>query len=501
MRLLLLGINHRTAPVALREALAVGSDRLPEVLAAFGQQFKAPCEAVLISTCNRTELYVARPAEASPNIDELRHFLAQQTGASAEMVTAASIHREQQPAVHHLFRVTAGLDAMAVGESQVLGQVRRAYEAAQHAGTAGRTMHRVFQRALGAAREAHRHSGVDTLRQSVSSMAVEFAGNLFESFRDKTVVGLGAGEITKSTLLRMLEKRPARTWVVNRTHAAGLALAQSLGLSLDADNATGDTPAADHAPAFDNDLPGEQPRSQPRGPFRGRGGARDWADLGQVLVEADVVLTGTASAQPVITEAMFRPLLKRRRHRPLFLIDLAVPRDVEPAVGTLPNVYLYNIDDLNAALAQIPERREKIERCEVLVREAAERCVGAGQHQDVGVLVRQLRQKLLAIGDDEKQRTRRKLAALEVNGEAERIQKLLDEHTHRLLNKVLHLPLSRLEGKGPRSAPTDPDRPEAGPSLGFYAAALRRLFDLDESADNPVDNQFAGGDESASVQE
>ena len=444
MRTLLLGINHRTAPVELRESIAVTTARLPAVLNHFRETFGPPCEAVLLSTCNRTELYIARPTHAPPSIDELRVFLAEQTGTAVDVLTGASIHREQQTAVHHLFRVTAGLDAMAVGEPQVLGQVRRAYEAAQSAGVVGPTLHRVFQSALSETRKAHRGSGVDTLRQSVSSMAVEFSGNLFESYRDKTVAGIGAGEITKATLRQMLEKRPGRTWVVNRTMQTGLALAKTLGLSLD--------PAASGVA----DKHG--------------GGARPWEELDEVLVEADVVLTGTGASEPVITVDRFRPLLKRRRHRPMFLIDLAVPRDVEPAVGMLPNVYLYNLDDLNTALSAIPQRREKIERCEALVREAADRCVGASQHQDLGVLIRQLRSRLADIGDHENIRTKRKLQALHEAGEYEKIDKLLDEHTHRLVNKVLHLPLSQLDSKD-KQAP-----------LGFYAAALRRLFDLDDSA-------------------
>lgn len=451
MRVLLLGINHRTAPVALRESIAVTAEQLPTFLQRFGEKFASPCEAVLLSTCNRTELYVARPTRASPNADELRAFLAEQTGVSVDALTGASIHREQQTAVHHLFRVTAGLDAMAVGEPQVLGQVRRAYDAAQAAGTVGPTLHRIFQSALSETRKAHRNSGVDTLRQSVSSMAVEFSGNLFESYHDKTVVGIGAGEITKATLRQMLEKKPGRTWVVNRTMATGLALAKTLGLSLD-ESAAG--------------KEAETPRGNSGG---GGGGARPWEELDEVLVEADVVLTGTAASEPVITVEQFRPLLKRRRNRPMFLIDLAVPRDVEPAVGTLPNVYLYNLDDLNAALSAIPQRREKIERCEAMVREAADRCVGASQHQDLGVLVRQLRGKLRDIGDGENGRTKRKLQSLHDAGEYHKIDKLLDEHTHRLINKVLHLPLSQLDNKDKQSP------------LGFYAAALRRLFDLDDT--------------------
>lgn len=445
MRFLLLGINHRTAPVALRESLAIGSERLPAVLAALKQKFPGPgVEGVLLSTCNRTELYIARPSQSPPDIETLRGFLAEQCGADLDALTAASIHREQQPAVHHLFRVTAGLDAMAVGETQIVGQVRRAYEAAQRADTVGPALHRIFQSALREVKQAHQQSGVATLRQSVSSMAVEFAGNLFESFADKTVVGLGAGEVTKATLRRMLEKKPGRTWVVNRTAEAGLELAAQLGLSSDSSTTLS-------------------------------GGARPWEALDEVLVEADVVLTGTAAAEPVITAERFKPLLKRRRHRPLFLIDLAVPRDVEPAVGTLPNVYLYNIDDLNAALADVPRRREKIDRCEALVRDAAERCLGAAQHQDLGALVRQLRTKLLSIGEAERDRTQRKMQALHAAGQYDQIEKLLDEHTHRLINKVLHLPLSRLDAKGGRS------EPDAGVPMGFYAAALRRLFDLDES--------------------
>lgn len=436
MRFLLLGLNHRTAPVELRESLALGPERLPEVLRHFTGQFPG-VEAALLSTCNRTEFYVARPSHAAPDIQALRQFLAAQTGADLDALTAASIHREQQPAVHHLFRVTAGLDAMAVGETQVIGQVRRAYEAAKRANTAGPTLHRVFQAALREVKQAHQQSGVAGLQQSVSSMAVEFAGNLFESFTDKTVVGLGAGEVTKATLRRMLEKRPGKTWVVNRTAATGVALAAQLRLGQDV--------SALHF-----------------------GGARPWEALDEALVEADIVLTGTASAQPVITAARFKPLLRRRRHRPLFLIDLAVPRDVEPAVGTLPNVYLYNIDDLNAALAEVPQRREKIDRCEAMIRDAAERCMGAAAHQDLGALVRQLRTKLLAIGEDERQRTRRKMQSLHASREYDKIDKLLDEHTHRLINKVLHLPLSQLDRKdGPTSA-------------GFYAAALRKMFDLDE---------------------
>ncbi|MEM6550786.1 MAG: glutamyl-tRNA reductase [Planctomycetota bacterium] len=445
MRVLLLGVNYRTASLSLRESLAIGPDRLPQVLAAFRERFPDSAECVLLSTCNRTEIYVARPTHAEPSVEAMRAFLAEQTGADADELRALTIHREQHPAVHHLFRVTAGLDAMAVGESQVLGQVRRAYNAARDAGTAGPSLHRVFQSALQEARKAHRLSGADNLRQSVSSVAVAFAGNLFESFHDKTVVGLGAGDVTRAALRRMQERRPGKTWVVNRTTETAAKLAQELQL------------------------------------HEAGGGARPWHDLDEVLVEADIVLAGTASTTPVITAERFHTLIKKRRNRPLFLIDLAVPRDVEPEVGTLPNVYLFNLDDLNTAMAEAPEHRDRIDHCEALIRAAAERCMGAAQQQDLGVLVRQLRGKLLGIADDERDRTVRRMRHLHATEQYDRIESLLDEHTHRLINKLLHTPLSQMNSpRRPNVSPDDTTAAPNGASMGFYAAALRRLFNLQD---------------------
>ena len=450
MKLWLIGVNHRTAPVALREPLAVSAEALPAFLAAFRERF-AHGEAVLLSTCNRTELYVAHPAGADPGADALQAFLCQQTGTPRDLLDQAALTCDQHDAASHLLRVTAGLDAMAVGESQVLGQVRRAYEAADTAGTVGRAMHRLFQSALKGARKARRESGVEAMDQSVSTMAVEFAGGLFESFADKKIAGVGAGEITKATLQRMLELKPAGTSVVNRSAPAGEQLARTLGLGTSA------------AP----------------------GGARGWDELDAVLVEADVVITGTAAPAAVITRERFRPLLKRRRRRPLFLIDLAVPRDVEPAVGDLPDVYLYNIDDLNAALAKVPGRRERIAACADLAQRAADDCWTQLQRRDVGVVVRQLRERLLEIGERESQRTTGKIAAranaVPAGGaggadaaDPSEIARLLDEHTHRLVNKIMHLPLSRI----------DPGHGHEQELDGGDIGALCRLFGLDEQGDD-----------------
>ena len=434
MRLVLLGMDHRTAPVEVRERLAFGGDAIETALGALRQQY-AECEAVLLSTCNRTELYVARPAQRPPSIEDLRAFLAEQHAVPVETVTAHSLHREQEQAVRHLFRVCAGLESMVLGEPQILGQAKRAYEAANARGTVGPVLHKIFQQAVATAKRVRTESGIGEGRVSVASVAVDFARQIFEGFADKTVLGIGAGDMAKTTLRHLKAQSPRHLWIANRS--------------------------LDRAAALAEDLEVAPPQ----------GGARSWEDLDGLLVEADIVLTSTAAQEPILTAERFRPLIRKRRNRPLFIVDIAVPRDVEPAVGGLSNVYLYNIDDLQQVVAANFEgRRDQVERCEAEVAEAAAACLRQVQNRDLGQLVRQLRNQLHEIGELEQKRTHRKLAALGLSDQEAAVEKILNEHTHRVINKILHLPLSELHGKN------------ADAPLGFYAAALRRLFRLEEDS-------------------
>ncbi len=437
MRILMLGLNHRTADVTVRERAALDASALASHCTALRDAFPQ-CEAVVVSTCNRCELYVARPAHASPTVEQLRAWWSQRTGLQVESLTAATLHREQEPAVQHLFRVTCGLDSMVVGEAEVLGQVRRAYEASCAAGSAGQSMHGLFQRAIAVAREVRTQTGLGKDPGSVGGVAVRFAQSVFESFEDKTVSAVGAGEMGKVVMRKLLRHGPRRAWIVNRTAGRAEVLAQTLGLSA------------------------------------AQGGARPWDELSNVLVESDVVVTATGATQPVITEAMMKAVVKRRRNRALFLLDLAVPRDVEPGVGALPNVYLYNVDDLRAAIDDDPARHAMLEACEARVLKEAAASMHQLQHRDVGQLIRALRGKLNDFAAVEQERSRKKIQSMPINGQAQEVERLLEEHTHRLINKVLHLPTSQLR------------RPSCGGEggdvrLGFYAAALRRLFDLQDS--------------------
>lgn len=448
MRMLMLGFNHRTAPLELREALAFDNDKAGEAIRQLRAHHPAS-ECVVLSTCNRTEFYLARPTHDPPSIEQLRAFLADATGVHADTVRAASIHREQEEAATHLFRVTAGLDSMVLGEPQILGQVKRAYELADQHGAVGPVLHRLFQGAITASKNIRNQTGIDQGRTSVSSVAVAFARNIFDHFNDKTVLAIGAGEMIKAALASLQRENPQRLLLVNRTYERATELAKVLGLV-----------GNDH-------------------------GARAWEDLDTLLVEADIVVSCTAASEPLITEDRFKPLLRMRRGRPLFILDLAVPRDIDPKIGSMRNTYLYNLDDLQQAVkATESDRIEIAAQCEGLLKTHVDRCMGEIQHRDVGRLVKQLRERLHDIAKEEQGRTTKKLVALNGQTTEQGIEDLLAQHNHRLVNKILHMPLSQLDR-------SDPDAP-----LGFYAAALRRLFDLHDQPDMPAKDdkgQTAGG--------
>ena len=437
MRLTLISINHRTAPVELREKLALPpqtlAQRLPRMREACGSD-----ELAVLATCNRVELYAARPRPADVTADKLRTALAEQFGLTGETLAPVALLREQTEAVRHLFRVAAGLESMVLGEDQVLSQVKRAYDLATGAHTVGPVLHQVFQQAIATARRVRRETAVGSGRLSVGSVAINFARQVFEHFEDKTVACLGAGELIKATLPHVAALRPGRLCLLNRSPERAIALRTSACL---------------------RDVNAQ---------------ARPWDELDNLLVEADLILSCTGSPEPIVTAERFRAVRKRRRNRPLVILDVALPRDFDPALGQAANVYLYNLDDLQEVVrANLGQRSDAVDDAGRLVNHAVDRCVQQLYHRDVGQLVRRLREWLHDIGRIENDRTARKLAAL-ANGDPQQAQalaQLLDQHTHRLVNKLLHLPLQRLDDK-------DEDAP-----LGFYAAALRELFDL--SPDTP----------------
>lgn len=421
MHLICVGISHHTAPVALRERLALPRRRADQLLTDLAQRFDQ-AELAVLSTCNRTELYVARPLHGHPRIEELVDELCTMAGASADELMPVIYHYDNERAIRHLFKVTAGLDSMVVGENQIVSQVKEAYDAAQRAETAGRAIHRVFQLALATSKRVRNATGVGEGRVSVAGVAVEFAGHLFETLCGKRVLAVGAGEMSELAIRAFAAQGATELVTTSRTLANAEQLADRAG-----------------------------------------GVARPFDDLAAHLAGADVVITSTGADEPIVNAAMMKRVMKRRRHRPIFVIDLAVPRDFDPAAGDLANVFLFNLDDLHRAVGtHTAARGEAIGEAESIIEQAVGEAYALIQSGDVNDMIRRLRRQLHGFGQAESQRTLSKLAG----ADSEEFDRILAEHTHRLINKILHRPISELNrGTSAQAA--------------LYAAALRRLFDAD----------------------
>lgn len=421
MHLLCVGLSHQTAPVALREKVAF-NDAAAEAALRDLQNLFPGAEIALLSTCNRTEFYIARPLHAHPRVEEIIGYVADARGVTMDQLAEVIVHNDNERTVRHLMRVAGGLESMVLGEYQILAQVKHAYDLAQRCGTVGKVLHKVFQSALATAKRVRNETRIGAGRTSVSSAAVDFARHLFHRFDDKTLLCIGAGKMTELTLQHFLELRPKGVMICNRSMDKARLLAEQY-----------------------------------------HGEAVEYAQLDDHLVAADLVITSTGSQEPIVTAAQFKGLLKRRRFRPLIIIDIAVPRDFEAEVGDLANVYLYNLDDLQRAIAEgMSQRSGEVAACELIIEQAVAECYDSVQSVDFADLIRQLRHQLQEIGEMEAGRTLNKLRTADP-AEYERI---VAEHTNRLINKILHRPLSELGRSGSTQA-------------AMYATALRRVFELE----------------------
>lgn len=420
-RLLLLGLNHTTAPLEVRERLAFNSAQRNAALAAFKQRFPN-CEAVLLSTCNRVELYIARETHGHPRPEEMLEFLADFHQTPSQQFKDHFYLKVNREVVEHLFSVTASLDSMVLGETQILGQVRDAYFAAQTARSCAGELNPLFQRALGAAKQVMHETALNEGRLSVASIAVDAARNIFESFGDKTILSIGAGEMSQLVLQHFVELSPGKLLICNRDAAKAAELAQRF-------NAT--------AVAFEN--------------------------LADHLVAADIVVSSTGAPHPIITRKLFDSLRRQRRYRPIFLIDIAVPRDVEPAVGEVDHVYLYNLDDLQQVVtSNQSQRKEAVEAARKIVLRHVDEFAAWLRQRELGPKIAQLFRRYHEIAQEEVERTRNKLPNL-TDAEAA----LLADLARRVVNKVLNDPVQVLKQADAAHAP-----------LGQYMHAMEKLFHL-----------------------
>lgn len=324
MELLCLGLNHRTAPVEVRERFAVGNSKLgataSELITMTGVT-----EGLVISTCNRTEFYLAAP-DARDACSRLESHLTEKKQLDAEMATHF-YRMVKTDAARHLCRVVSGLDSMLLGETEIFGQVKQSYQAALEAGATANVLNRVFQRAFGVGKKVRTETSIQHGSTSVGNVAVDLAEKIFGHLKDSEVMILGAGEMSRITAQSLVSRGARSIFVANRSYDRAVELAAEMGGS---------------AVRFDA-----------------------WQ---KVLERVDVVISSTGCPFPIVHRADVEQARHARKYRPLFFIDIAVPRDIDPAVGEIEEVYLYDIDTLEQLAAEASGRRQlQIEECERII--------------------------------------------------------------------------------------------------------------------------------------
>ncbi len=421
MHLLLVGASHRTASVELRERLDFSSGGLDNALTALARHPVAR-EAVIISTCNRAEIYVAcdRPERVR---EDLTRFIGEYHRLPPEELRSHLYTHVDGEAARHLFRVASGLDSLVVGEPQILGQVKDAYAAASAAHTAGPLLNKLFHAAFGVGKRVRSETALTEGAVSVSFAAVTLARKIFGNLAGCRVLVLGAGEMSKLTATHLKAQGIARLTIASRTRASAEQLAADVG-----------------------------------------GEVIAWEDLARALRSADIVITATGAAMPIIDRAMVRAAVPARRARPLFLIDIAVPRDVAPDAGDVEQVFLYNIDDLQTIVRENLDRRGgEVGRAERIVDQELETFQAWQRSRGAIPTVVALRQHFEAIRQSELQRLAPKLAHLPPEA-----RERVEEITRLIVEKLLIHPTEQLKAVG------DPE------IVVQYSETLARLFALAE---------------------
>jgi glutamyl-tRNA reductase len=329
MPLIVIGVSHHSSPVTVRERFAFAEAALPGALQALRADGLAR-EAVILSTCNRVEIYAASDLPEGQAIARLRQFLLDYHKFQGPL-EGEIYGRGGRPGLEHLFKVACGLDSMVLGETEILGQLKKAYDTALRLQHTGAVLNKAFQRAFHVAKQIRTETNIQRGSVSVGSVAVELAEKIFSTLGRHPVMVIGAGETSEKTARALLSRGAQSILVSNRSHERAVALARELG---------------GRAVGFD-----------------------DWA---AEFPRIDILISSTSAPHCILDRAKLEPLMKARKNRPLLLIDIAVPRDIDPSVNFLDNVYLYNIDDLQAIAGDyLRQRQEEIARCEAIIAQKA----------------------------------------------------------------------------------------------------------------------------------
>jgi glutamyl-tRNA reductase len=430
MNIVLLGLNHKTAPIELRERLAIGPQQLEEATRSL-LQAPGVLEGMILSTCNRVELLTSQ----EPDAPHLLGFIGNYFDIDPQELSPHIYEYRQQEAVRHLFRVACSLDSMVIGEPQILGQVKSSYLAARSAGAVRGHLDRVLQRAFVVAKRVRSETQIGSSSVSIASVAVELARKIFGSLEDKRVLLVGAGKMSEQAARHLVNQGAGAVLVANRTHERAEQLAQRFG-----------------------------------------GRAIRFDDLYAHADQADIIITSTGSARPVFRREHAQHFLQQRRGRPMFFIDIAVPRDVDPEVNKLDGIFLYDIDDLQSvAGSHLKERGKAAELAEAMILAEVDKYERRLHALNVAPEIVQFQQSAEQMRRGELRRLANRLQSLSPEQ-----QDAVEALTRGLVNKFLHQPLQAIK---------------AAASEGNSAAvdALREAFGVSASGENEAEDDESEG--------
>ncbi len=434
MRLFAIGLSHRTAPVDVRECVDFARGGVDAALSALASRGVGP-EVVVLSTCNRAEIYAVGESDATA--ERVGRFFSEYHNVPHARLAEHLYLRRGVEAARHLFRVASGLDSLVVGEPQILGQVKAAYSAASDLHHTGALTNRLFHSAFAAGKRVRSETGLGEGAVSVSYAAISLAKKIFGQLKGRNVLILGAGAMAKLTGVHLQAQQVKTIAIASRTLSTAQNLASTLG-----------------------------------------GRAVPWEALDEALGDADIVITATGAAEVVLTRTRLEDAMRPRRNRPIFIIDIALPRDVDPAAGNLDQVFLYNIDDLQAIVQENLARRGKeLLRAEAIVEEEVARFTSWMQSREVVPTVVALRQRFEAIRQGELTRLEPKMTGLPPEARAR-----IDEITRLIVEKLLVTPTEQLKSLNDET------------TVVAYADALNRLFSL-TSGDPAAAAPDASGDD------
>lgn len=395
MHVVALSLNYRNLDVEDREKVTFEEKELKDALHKIRGQ-KSILESVLLSTCNRTELYVVSD-QVHTGVYYTQKFLADYFGLDFDEIKTITEVREGDDAINHLYRVTAGLDSMVVGETQILGQMRDAFIEAQEEHTTGKLLNRLFQDAMAVAKRGHTETEISKNAVSISYAAVELAKNVFKNIKEKRILVVGAGEMAEESLLNLTSNGITDVTVINRSEPSGRQLAEK----------------------YDGDY-------------------RPMNELTECLKETDIVISSTRATEFVITSDMVNEAMKSRPDESLLLIDIALPRDIEPEVTNIPNVYMYNVDDLNGLVdSNLESRLKEAKKIEEMIDESVDAFNGWVDVQGVRPVIQAMRKKALDIHETTFQSVLNKMPEL-----SKREQTVISKHMKSIINQMLRDPIT-----------------------------------------------------------